>query len=97
MSSSDLAAASILDGDLLIAAEGGGGVTIRIRCATTCTVASIVPTATTTHIEGHLAIAVGRAASHPTSLGAGGFGVGARWSTVMRSGRRPWFVSGSAS
>src|SRR5947208_10641375 len=40
MSSSDLAAASVRDTDLLIAAEGGA-VTIRVRCSPTCAATTI--------------------------------------------------------
>jgi hypothetical protein len=60
MSSTDMASAGVEDSDLLVAAEGGG-VTIRIRCAATCAAATIVPTGTTAHIEGHLAMV----ANHP--------------------------------
>jgi len=69
MSASDLAAAGVLEGDVLIAAEGGG-VTIRIHCASTCSAVSIVPTATTAHIEGHLAIVASHLGSRTTSLPA---------------------------
>jgi hypothetical protein len=61
MSSSDLAASGVGDGDLLIAAEGGG-VTIRVRCRATCAAATIVPAGTSAHIEGHLVMV----ASHPS-------------------------------
>ena len=63
LSSNDLASAGVADADLLIAAEGGG-VTIRVRCTETCAVATIVPTETAAHIEGHLAMM----ANHPTPV-----------------------------
>jgi hypothetical protein len=53
LSSSELNAAGVQEGDLLIGAEGGG-VTIDVRCATSCTATTIVPAGTTAHLEGHL-------------------------------------------
>jgi len=67
MSSSDLAAASVRDTDLLIAAEGGA-VTIRVRCSPTCAATTIVPTGTTAHIEGHLLVLANHPAAAPSAL-----------------------------
>ena len=53
LSSGDLAAAGVQDGDLLAATEGGASM-IDVRCGTGCTVSSIVATPTTAHGEGHL-------------------------------------------
>src|ERR1700682_3346008 len=44
LTASDLTQAGVREGDLLVAAEGGG-VMIDVRCATTCTSTTIVPTA----------------------------------------------------
>ena len=67
MSSSDLAAASVRDTDLLIAAEGGA-VTIRVRCSPGCAATTIVPTGTTAHIEGHLLVSANHPAAAPSAL-----------------------------
>src|ERR1700682_1739800 len=53
LSSAELRAAGVRDGDLLVGAEGGG-VTIDVRCATTCTATTIAPRDTTAHLEGPL-------------------------------------------
>jgi len=53
LSSNELMRAGVHEGDLLVGAEGGG-VTIDVRCATTCAATTIVPGATTAHLEGHL-------------------------------------------
>jgi hypothetical protein len=53
LGSNELTAAGVRDGDLLVGAEGGG-VTIDVRCATSCTATTIVPAGTTAHLEGHL-------------------------------------------
>jgi hypothetical protein len=55
ISSSDLMAAGVRDGDLVVVAEGGA-VTIDVRCAPSCTSTAIVPAGTSAHIEGHLVI-----------------------------------------
>jgi hypothetical protein len=67
ISATDLAAAGVRDSDLLIAAEGGG-VTIRIRCTSTCAAATVVPTETTAHIEGHLVILANHPSPTPSAL-----------------------------
>jgi hypothetical protein len=51
--STELIGAGVREGDLLVAAEGGG-ITIDIRCAATCTATTVVSPGTTAHIEGHL-------------------------------------------
>ena len=53
LSSGDLAAVGVQDGDLLAATEGGASM-IDVRCAADCTVSSVVATRTTAHGEGHL-------------------------------------------
>ncbi|HVH65842.1 MAG TPA: hypothetical protein VM674_07365, partial [Candidatus Acidoferrum sp.] len=63
-----LSQASVRDGDLLIAAEGGA-VTIDVACAASCAARTIVSTETTAHIEGHL-IAVANQPHPPASLPA---------------------------
>jgi hypothetical protein len=67
MPSNDLAAAGVRDGDLLIASEGGG-VTIRVRCTSTCAATTIVPTQTSAHIEGHLLIVASQPTPSPSTL-----------------------------
>ena len=65
----DLTQAGVREGDLLVAAEGGG-VTIDVRCAATCTSTTIVPTGTSAHIEGHLLMVVDQPRPTPTPLPA---------------------------
>ena len=54
LSSADLVAAGVQDGDMLAATEGGASM-IDVRCVTTCEVTQVVATPTTGHGEGHLA------------------------------------------
>ena len=53
LSSADLTAAGVQDGDLLAATEGGASM-IDVRCNTSCHVAMVVGMPTTTHGEGHM-------------------------------------------
>jgi hypothetical protein len=53
LSSTDLVAAGVRDGDLLAATEGGASM-IDVRCDVSCRVATVVGTPTTAHGEGHL-------------------------------------------
>lgn len=53
LSSADLAAAGVQDGDLLAATEGGASM-IAVRCTDTCRVIPVVAAPTTAHGEGHL-------------------------------------------
>lgn len=53
LSSADLVAAGVLDGDLLAATEGGASM-IAVHCDSSCRVISVVATPTTAHGEGHL-------------------------------------------
>ena len=69
LSSTAVTGAGVRDGDLLVAAEGGA-VTIDVRCATTCTTTTIVPTATTAHIEGHLIMIANQPHPTPSALPA---------------------------
>lgn len=62
MSSADLLAAGVQDGDLLGITEGGASM-IDVRCAATCAVSVIVGTPTTAHGEGHLAFTVTKVVS----------------------------------
>src|SRR6266852_1548264 len=62
LSSTDLAAAGVQDGDLLVATEGGATLS-AVRCAASCTVIPVVTTPTTAHGEGHLVFTVTPAAS----------------------------------
>jgi hypothetical protein len=51
--SASLAAASVQEGDLLISTEGGG-TTVAVHCAATCTVTQVAQGTPGGHIEGHL-------------------------------------------
>lgn len=53
LSSADLVAAGVEDGDLLAATEGGASM-IGVRCNPACHVSSVVPLPTSAHGEGHL-------------------------------------------
>jgi hypothetical protein len=53
LSSADLVAAGVQDGDLLAATEGGASM-IAVRCDTSCHVIPVVTSPTTAHGEGHL-------------------------------------------
>lgn len=70
LSSADLVAAGVQDGDLLGATEGGASM-IGVRCdAVTCHVVGVVGTPTTAHGEGHLVFTLTQQASpapSPTS------------------------------
>lgn len=69
LSSSELTAAGVRDGDLLVGAEGGG-VTIHVRCATTCSATTIAPRDTTAHLEGHLVMVADQPPPSASSLPA---------------------------
>jgi hypothetical protein len=62
LSSVDLVAAGVQDGDLLAATEGGATM-IDVRCDTSCHVTTLVGTATIAHGEVHLVFAINQAAS----------------------------------
>ncbi|HVH63757.1 MAG TPA: hypothetical protein VNA65_09155 [Candidatus Dormibacteraeota bacterium] len=66
VSSSDLVAAGVKDGDLLAATEGGASM-IDVRCETSCAVTTIVGTPTTAHGEGHIVFALNAANPTPTA------------------------------
>ena len=57
LTSTDLAAAGVQDGDLLVATEGGATM-LAVRCASTCTVIPVVTTPTRAHGEGHIVFTV---------------------------------------
>src|SRR5438105_5044671 len=69
MPSSDVIAASVRDGDLLVVAEGGA-VTIDVRCRATCTSTVVVSAGTSAHIEGHLVILAAQPQPAPRPLPA---------------------------
>ena len=69
LSSTELTAEVVREGDLLVVAEGGA-VTIGVHCATTCTTTTIVPAATTAHIEGHLLLIANQPNPTPSALPA---------------------------
>jgi hypothetical protein len=53
LAAADLVAAGVQDGDLLVSTEGGG-TTVAIRCAATCTVTLVAQGTPGGHIEGHI-------------------------------------------
>jgi len=57
LSSADLAAAGVLDGDMLAATEGGASL-IDVRCDTSCHVATVVSAPTAAHGEGHIVFTI---------------------------------------
>ena len=65
VSSTDLAAAGVQDGDMLVATEGGATLT-AVHCSTSCIVTPVVNTPTTAHGEGHIAFTVVKPAPSPT-------------------------------
>ncbi len=71
LSSAQLAAAGVQDGDLLVATEGGGTL-IAVHCDTSCRVIPVVTKATSSHGEGHIAFTMEPAPSSPTPTSPGG-------------------------
>jgi len=72
LSSADLVAAGVRDGDMLGATEGGASM-IDVRCSATCQVMNAVATPTTAHGEGHLVFTLNQAASPaPTPTSSAG-------------------------
>ncbi|MEA2682977.1 MAG: eukaryotic-like serine/threonine-protein kinase [Chloroflexota bacterium] len=59
ISSADLAAAGVKDGDLLVVTEGGS-LTIGVRCASTCTAKEVATGPDVAHGEGHVAFTLAR-------------------------------------
>jgi len=64
MSSANLAAAGVQEGDMLVATEGGATM-VAVRCAASCTVVPVVSTPTTAHGEGHLVFTFERTIASP--------------------------------
>jgi hypothetical protein len=62
LSSAALVSAGVEDGDLLVSTEGGG-TTVAIRCAATCSVSQVALGTPGGHIEGHVTVV----ADQPTS------------------------------
>ena len=56
ISSADLAAAGVVDGDLLVVTEGGS-LTISVHCASTCAARKVATGPDVAHGEGHIAFA----------------------------------------
>jgi hypothetical protein len=57
LTSAQLVAAGVQEGDMLVAIEGGATL-IAVRCDTACTVIPVVAAATSSHGEGHIAFTV---------------------------------------
>lgn len=66
LSSAQLAAAGVQDGDLLVATEGGATM-VAVHCESSCTVIPVVTTATRSHGEGHFAFTMGPAPPSPVA------------------------------
>lgn len=64
LSSADLVAAGVKEGDLLAATEGGASM-IDVRCDTSCRVTSVVSAPTTAHGEGHIVFTLNPVAPSP--------------------------------
>ena len=64
LTSADLAAAGVQDGDMLAATEGGASL-VAVHCAASCTVIPVVGTPTTAHGEGHIVFTVDKTAPSP--------------------------------
>ncbi len=69
LSSAQLAAAGVQDGDLLVATEGGAAL-VAVHCDASCTVIPGITTATRAHGEGHLAFTMGPAPPSPAAPAA---------------------------
>lgn len=65
LSSADLAAAGVQDGDLLAATEGGASM-VDVRCSSSCQAATVGPAPTTAHGEGHLVFTLSPPPPSPT-------------------------------
>jgi tRNA A-37 threonylcarbamoyl transferase component Bud32 len=59
LSSADLAAAGVKDGDLLVVTEGGS-LTISVRCGTECVVRKVATGPDVAHGEGHIAFSINK-------------------------------------
>ncbi len=68
LSSAQLAAAGVQDGDMLVATEGGAALD-SVHCAGACTVTPLIAADATAHGEGHIAFTV-KAAAAPSPLPA---------------------------
>ena len=65
LTSAELVAAGVQDGDLLAATEGGAKM-VAVRCASSCSVIPVVSKGTNAHGEGHIAFTVQAARASPT-------------------------------
>ncbi|OLC24662.1 MAG: hypothetical protein AUJ02_10990 [Chloroflexi bacterium 13_1_40CM_3_65_12] len=63
--SSDLVAAGVQEGDLLVATEGGAAL-IAVHCADSCREIPVVSAPTTAHGEGHIVFTINKIAPSPT-------------------------------
>jgi hypothetical protein len=62
--STDLAAAGVQDGDLLVATEGGATL-VAVRCVAACIVIPVITVATTAHGEGHIVFTIDKTVPSP--------------------------------
>ena len=65
LKASELVTAGVSEGDLLAATEGGATM-IGVHCEASCTVVTVVGTATTAHGEGHIAFTIAPPAPSPS-------------------------------
>jgi hypothetical protein len=66
LSSTQLAASGVQDGDLLVATEGGAAL-VAVHCESSCAVIPVATTASKAHGEGHLAFTMGPAPPSPVA------------------------------
>ena len=67
LSSTDLSAAGVRDGDLLVATEGGATM-VAVRCAASCIVIPVVSAPTKAHGEGHVVFTHNATPSSPSVI-----------------------------
>ena len=78
LNSAELRAEGVVEGDLLVAGEGGGG-TVAVHCAAgTCTVVHIGQATAPAHPEGHLLLVADNTAPTPPPLAPGRLGAASR-------------------
>ena len=88
LSSNDLVAVGVQDGDLLAATEGGASM-IAVHCDTSCRVIAVVPAPTTAHGEGHIVFTITPQPSPPPTQHA----ASATPAASRSNGGVPWLVA----
>jgi len=70
VSSSDLGALGVQEGDMLVATEGGAAM-VAVRCAATCAMIPVITTPTKAHGEGHIAFTASAPPASPSARAVG--------------------------